>query len=307
MDAQAKRAALFLLFAPGALAEVSSQNLPILSYLEPLPFLLVSITYGVPVLLIRELAVARKLSNLGVIWLGLAYGILNEGVLAKSLPQPAGPPLNDFVGYGQIDGLQGGWTIFIVFWHSLHSVLYPMLVSQWIFPAAADRRWFASGRARWVLLILLLILTGLYSLYFLNPVRSAPGIFVLYGAATFGCVAIALRFCRARDASPAVRFAKPSLKPALLGGCALLFYVFQFWSPGHIPFILYFTVSVGIVGFSIASIARTRWRPVPDVLLLGLGDFLTFSVFQRCWPSFPAEVRCRPRRQAQSSLPSSHI
>ena len=279
MDAQAKRAALFLLLATGPLAEVLSGNVPLLTFLQPLPFFLVTLTYGVPVLLIRELAVARELNAIGLVLLGLAYGILNEGVLAKTLTQPGGSPLDDFAGYGQIGPLQGGWAIFIVFWHALHSVLYPILVSRWMFPAAAGRRWFASGRARWLLYVLLVILTGLYALYFLNPVGSDLSVFLLYAAASVGLAASAVRFCRARPASPSASPARTYLWPAVLGGSTILFYVFQFWSPRHLPFALYLAVSAAVIVFSAALMARARWRPVPDLLLFGLGDDLTFSLF----------------------------
>ena len=238
-----------------------------------------TLTYGVPILLIRELAIARNLNTMGLALLGLAYGILNEGVLAKTLTQPGGPPLEDFAGYGQIGMLQGGWTIFMVVWHSPHSVLYPILLCRWLFPDAAHRRWFAAGRARWLLYLLLVLLTGLYSLYFLNPVRSDPGVFLLYAAATAGLVGIALRFCRAGERSPTARTWKSSLKPALAGACLLLFYVFQFWSPGHIPFALYVGASVGMIAFLVARMRRAGWRPVPDLLLFGLGDDLTFALF----------------------------
>src|SRR6266496_2402808 len=97
-----------------------------------------------------------------------------------------------------------------------HSVLYPILVSRWMFPTAAGRRWFASGRARWLLYVLLVILTGLYALYFLNPVRSDLGVFLLYAAASVGLVASAVRFCRTRPASPSP--ARTYLWPAVLGG-----------------------------------------------------------------------------------------
>jgi len=279
MDAQAKRAALFLLLATGALAEVLSENVQLLTYLQPLPFFLVTVTYGVPVLLIRELAVARGLNALGLVLLGLAYGFLNEGVVAKTLTQPSGSPLDDFVGYGQIGALQSGWTIFIVFWHSLHSVLYPILISGWLFPGAAGQRWFASGRARWLLYVLVIALTGLYSLYFLNPVRNEFGTFVLYAVVTLGLVAIALRFCRVRKSSPSAKPAKASPMPALLGGCAILFYVFQFWSPRHIPFAVYLVVSAGAIVLAMAAIRRSGWRPLPDLLLFGLGDGATFALF----------------------------
>ena len=100
MDRRTVLPALFLLLIPGPLAEVLSQNVALLTFVQPVPFLLVTLTYGVPVLVIRELAVARKLNDAGLILLGLAYGILNEGVLAKTLTLSDGPPLQDFAGYG---------------------------------------------------------------------------------------------------------------------------------------------------------------------------------------------------------------
>ena len=279
MDAQAKRAALFLLLATGPLAEVLSENVPLLTFLQPLPFLLITLTYGVPVLLIRELAVARQLNIAGVLLLGLAYGILNEGVLAKTLTQPDGPPLYDFAGYGQVGALQGGWTIFMVFWHAPHSVLYPLLLSQWLFPAAAGRRWFAAGRARWLLHLLLVILAGLYALYFLNPLRNDAGVFLLYAAVTLGLVGAALRFCRARESSSPAMPAKTSLTPALAGACTLAFYIFQFWSPAHIPFAVFLGASALLLTLSATWILRSGWRPLPELLLFGLGDDLAFASF----------------------------
>ena len=114
MNAQAKRAALFLLLATGPLAEVLSENVQLLTLVQPLPFLLVTLTYGVPVLLIRELAVARNLNTMGLALLGLAYGILNEGVLAKTLTQPGGRAARglrrlrpDRCAAGRLDDLHG--------------------------------------------------------------------------------------------------------------------------------------------------------------------------------------------------------
>src|SRR6185436_3431720 len=78
MDRQAGIAALFLLLTPGPLAEVLSQNVQLSTFLQPVPFLLVTLTYGVPLLVIRELSVAHGLNEVGLVVLGLAYGILNE-------------------------------------------------------------------------------------------------------------------------------------------------------------------------------------------------------------------------------------
>jgi len=279
MDRPTRLAALFLLLTPGPLAEVLSQNVQLLTFLQPVPFLLVTLTYGVPVLVIRELSVARELDNAGIILLGLAYGILNEGVLAKTLTLPAGAPLHDFAGYGQVAQVQGGWSIFIVVWHALHSVFYPILLTRWMFPQASSQRWFVAGRVRWLLYVLLLLVAGLYSLYFLNPVRSAPAVFALYALVTAGLVAAALSLCRRRGDKPTTADTQTSWIPALQGGCMIIFYMFQFWAPGHISFALYLAVSLGVIGVLAAALLHARWRSLPDWLLFGLGDYLTFSIF----------------------------
>jgi len=278
MDRQAARAALFLLLATGPLAEVLSANVSLFTFMQPLPFVLVTLTYGVPVLLIRELAVARRLNPLGVALLGLACGILNEGVIAKTLTQPGGPPLFDFAGYGQVGMLQAGWTIFMVVWHAPHSVLYPLLLCRWMFPAAAGRRWFASGRSRSLLYLLLVALAGLYALYFLNPLRSDPGVFGLYVVATLGLVGIALRYCIAARSSPATPPPNRTPQPALIGSSMVIFYLFQLWSPAHLPFLVFLAISTGSIVFVTVSMRRAGWRPVPELLLFGLGDDLTFSL-----------------------------
>jgi hypothetical protein len=279
MDAQARRGALFLLVAPGLLAEVLSGNVVLTTWLQPLPFVLVALTYGVPVLLIRELVAARGLRILSIVLLGLAYGILNEGVLAKTLMQDAGPPLYDFAGYGRLGALQTGWAIFIVPWHALHSVVYPILLCNWMFPAAANRPWFSSGRARWLHYVLLVILVGLYSLYFLSPPPGDLATFVGYAVASGGLVAAALRFRAGPRASYPAEAQQASRTPALLGGCMLAFYLFEFWSPGRIPFALFVALVAGVLALILSCIARSGWRPVPDLLLFGLGDYLTFALF----------------------------
>ena len=57
-------------------------------------------------------------------------------MLAKTLTIPSGLPIAEFAGYGKLGTIQSGWAIFILFWHALHSVLYPILLTDWMFPAA---------------------------------------------------------------------------------------------------------------------------------------------------------------------------
>jgi hypothetical protein len=115
-------------------------------------------------------------------------------------------------------------------------------------------------------------------LYFLNPSRNDPGTFVLYAATTLGLAGISLRFGNAPATASASPSATASLRPALLGGCAILFYVAQFASPTRIPFVLFLAASAATIAIAAAAMLRARWRPVPELLLFGLGDYLTFAL-----------------------------
>jgi hypothetical protein len=276
MDRASLRATLFLLVAPGFLAEVLSENTPLLTALHPATFILMVLSYGVPVLLIREFAVARRLDPLGINLLGIGYGMLNEGVIAKTLTLPAGLPIAEFAGYGKFGTVQSGWAIFILFWHALHSVLYPLLLCDWLFPAAAGRRWFITRGARRLVYVMILIVLVLYSLYFLVKERSDVGTFAFYIALTLVLAGIAVRWCTIRDrAQPPP---SSSYAPAFIGAAAILFNIFQFWSPSHIPFATFLALTAATIAFAAAAMRRAGWRPVPELLLFGLGDYLTFAL-----------------------------
>lgn len=57
----------------------------------------------------------------------------------------------------------------------------------------------------------------------------------------------------------------------------LVIYMFVFWSPGHLPFALYLAATVLIVTGAALRMVRSQWRPVPELLLFGLGDSLAFA------------------------------
>ena len=109
--------------------------------------------------------------------------------------------------------------------------------------------------------------------------RSDPAVFALFAVATAGLVAAAVKLCRQRDGSPTTDGAPAIGWPLLLGGGMIVFYVFQFSAPLHVPFTLYFAVSSGVFGVLVVALVRGRWRPLPDWLLFGLGDYMTFCMF----------------------------
>ena len=69
---------IFLLFAPGILAEILSGNTPITKLFNPVDLFFLVLAYGVPVMLIWEYKVRYSLSLASIFLIGIAYGIFNE-------------------------------------------------------------------------------------------------------------------------------------------------------------------------------------------------------------------------------------
>ncbi|MBI1214274.1 MAG: hypothetical protein GC185_00480 [Alphaproteobacteria bacterium] len=273
-----RRAFWMLFFIAAPLAEILSGNMPLLKFFTPPAFVAVTLFYGLPVVLIRELVVAKKLNVLGIVVLSLGYGLLNEGVLAKTLTELSGQPVGPFAGYGRTGPFQWGWAIFIVFWHAMHSVLYPILITHWAYPASATQRWFSPRGLK----VALLLFAALYPLHFILHQRPAyPVIFIAYIIATVLFALIAVRFCKQRDLPPVQAGWKPPLKPFFIGLCAVVFYALHYVMAAKrvLPFAGYTLFSVGIICFAAWRMAKARWRPVPEMLLFGLGDDLSFSLW----------------------------
>lgn len=133
---------LTLLLITPFLTELLSNNMAPPAFFNPLNFLLLAtVVYGFPVLLLREFACRLRLGIAGLLCLGLVYGIINEGIVAKTFYLSQGVPVNTFDVYGYLAGISIPWAITISVWHSLHSVLCPILLTYYLFPDQRSRPW----------------------------------------------------------------------------------------------------------------------------------------------------------------------
>ena len=106
---------LTVLLVTPFLTELLSNNLPPSFFFRPITFFcLATIAYGFPVLLLREFAVRRNLGIPALILLGIAYGMCNEGILAKTFYLAQNVPVNTFDNYGFIAGIAVPWAITII-------------------------------------------------------------------------------------------------------------------------------------------------------------------------------------------------
>jgi hypothetical protein len=102
------------------------------------------LAYSFPLLIIRELTWRWRLPAPGVFLLGLAYGIVNEGLLAQTLIRSEHLPISNFDHYLYAAGINFSWICLIVPWHALLAIVFPLtLIASW-FPACAQEAWLGN-------------------------------------------------------------------------------------------------------------------------------------------------------------------
>lgn len=143
------RAAVLLMTMSPFLAEVLTGSTPVPLFFSPVIFLLfVTVGYGIPVLIIRELYVRYSLSFASLFFLGFAYGIVNEGLFAQTIFHPFHAPIPELAMYGLVENVRVAFMLVISSWHSLYAVVFPILIVHWLFPRVAAVPW-VSKRVLW--------------------------------------------------------------------------------------------------------------------------------------------------------------
>ena len=125
---------IFLILLSPALGELLSSSSPPGEFFNPLTLLTLILLYGFGALLIRELRVRWNL-QWSIIFLAVAYGIIEEGLLTKSFFNPGWEDLQTLSAYGMYLGIQWPWTIMLIFFHSTISTLIPIKIVDLLWPA----------------------------------------------------------------------------------------------------------------------------------------------------------------------------
>ncbi len=140
MSCRANAIITLVVIAP-ILTEIVSGNTPPHALLHPQIALFLIAAYSFPLLVLRELSIRWRLGTLGIFVLGLAYGFLNEGLLAQTLIRAERVPMPNFDRYLYAAGVNFSWVAVIVPWHAFMAVLFPLaLLAHW-FPSCSHERW----------------------------------------------------------------------------------------------------------------------------------------------------------------------
>jgi hypothetical protein len=127
-------------------------------------FLLTWPSYAFPVLLIREAVVAWNKWIASLLALGISYGALNEGLLAKTYlaVTPTSPVLDG--GVGRWIGINWPWVTEITLFHMIVSISVPVVLSFLIFPQTRHERFLSDRTVRWFVGLVLFEVLGIMTL-----------------------------------------------------------------------------------------------------------------------------------------------
>ncbi len=146
----------------------------------------VVLLYSLGVLFFRELAVIYKKGWLSILYFGLAYGVIEEGIFAKTWF--ADIPIR----YGKWIGMNWSFGFAEIIVESIFSILIPIALSRIVFKGSENERWFrGNGFVLEAILFLFVVLLGFKASFaqYTNPGMQVPlAVLMITGFSTIGCL-----------------------------------------------------------------------------------------------------------------------
>lgn len=121
--------------------------------------------------------------------MGFAFGILNEGVIAKSFFDPHWKDLGPLASYGRVFGVNWVWTVQLMIYHAVISITVPILLTTILFPDKRKERWI--GNSIFLIVLTALVLDTVFGFLFINPYKPSTGVFIFFVLIMFSMIALA--------------------------------------------------------------------------------------------------------------------
>jgi len=221
------RALWILALMSPTIAELLSGSSPLLEFFNPVGFPLLLGLYGAGVLIVRELSVIWKVGWAGVVVMGIAYGILEEGVAVKSFFDPEWMDLGGLGEYGRYLGTNWVWAVWLTIYHASVSITLPIIILTMLYPHLRDERLLTRSRFKLVLVILLIDV--LVCTLLLNPYVPFAPMYVLSIVAVVAFIMYAKHLPRSFMMP---RAGQPTWSPARFAVLGFLFLLVSFFLAG---------------------------------------------------------------------------
>lgn len=262
-----------MLLAP-VLTELLTGNVPLTGFLNPLTFFfLATIGYGFPILLLREFAIRRGIGLLGMLPLGLCYGIINEGFLAKTFFLPHKVPIDAFDQYGFFGGVEVPWAITISTWHALFAFAFPILFAEALFPAGKGKSWLTKKAVLWIGIPVALLSVVIFSTHSGTSASGNLPHFVEIWAAFLILVGVSM----VAPATPVLADGGEFRFRNVLAGAGALLAVLVFpsiFAGVKLPVVLFFAYFISLLLSGSLLLGGKRTIPRSSALSFALGAYL---------------------------------
>ncbi len=257
--------------------ELVTGSTSLFSFFIPINFLINFLGYGITVLLIREFYVRYNLNFFGLFLLGIVYVGINEGLLAKTIILENGIPWNLFDNYGYIVGISIPWALAMSVWHSVFSVMFPIIATHFLFTEASKDSWL--NKKTIALFTALIAFVSLAA--FFGPFRgtgTGGQLFVILGGMAI-LTLLSVWLCRKKEEGEQQH--PITTKPVWLGVSTVISWTVLLCIVMvglKVPLLLFFVVFVGIIA-TYVHIFRKKIGITNDTLLLFiLGGYFQTAV-----------------------------
>ncbi len=165
------KAKLILLFLSPISAELVSGSTPLLLFIQPIVLLTFLGYYGAAVLIIREINARWHKGYVSLFILGMAYGIIEEGLTIRSFFSTTWPDLGILATYGRWAGVNWVWAVSLTLIHAVISISVPIFIVDLMYPELKGKS--LIGNTGLVILSLIFIADALF-LILLIPAIVEP-------------------------------------------------------------------------------------------------------------------------------------
>lgn len=149
-----RRLVLYFVLLAAVLPEAITGSTPPQAWLNPVQALLNLWLYGTGVLVVRETSLRWKSGWPGILLLGAAYGIVEEGLAVTTFFNPTLPQLGTLGWYGRDLGVNWLWAVWLSTFHAVVSIAIPIFLMEWHWPALQGRP-LLSDRGLYAAIVLL--------------------------------------------------------------------------------------------------------------------------------------------------------
>jgi hypothetical protein len=250
------RPALMLMVLAALLTELVTGSTPIFGFLNPGQLLFLFLGYSISILVLREWIVRLGLRGSSVFMLGIAYGIYNEGLWAKTAILLSDLPIKQFDGYGRIFDVNLPWILSIATYHAVAAVIAPILFVHLLYPAARTQQWL-SKRLTAILTVVLVLLS---CVFFLGETRITGTTEQMIALLVIMAIGVVYALVKRRDTAPTQALAPLTARPLYLGLTVFpVTLILATLAERQFPVLLYLILLALIPYFYARTLRTRRW------------------------------------------------